>query len=138
MVATGHLAPDESIVLIDAALDLGVRRISVTHPEWGVTAMPVETQQALASRGAVFFERCLVSTEAGQPAGVSFETLVDQIRAVGCETTIAATDYGLPQHAAPVDGLRVYIARLLAAGFDEESVRQMVQTNPARLLGLEP
>jgi hypothetical protein len=134
ILATGHLSPEESRVLVEEALAAGVKRISVTHPEWGVTAMPVAVQRKLAPSGAVFFERCLVSTQPDLEATVPFETIVDQIRAVGVDTTIAATDYGLPQLSAPVDGLRDYASRLLQSGFAAADVRRMMRDNPARLL----
>jgi len=137
ILATGHLSPEESRVLVGEALAAGVRRISITHPEWGVTAMAVAVQQELASSGSVFFERCLVSTRPDLQATVPFEILVGQIRAVGVATTIAATDYGLPQLPTPLEGLTDYAARLLKSGFSAADVRRMVRDNPARLLRLD-
>jgi hypothetical protein len=137
ILATGHLSPDESRVLIEEALALGVRRISVTHPEWGVTAVPVAMQQQFAPSGAVFFERCLVSTQPDVPKHTVFATIADQIRAVGPATTIAATDYGMPHYPEPVVGMRALIQQLLGAGFNEHEVKLMVQGNPARLLNWE-
>lgn len=136
VLATGHLAPEESHILIEEARALGVRRISVTHPEWGVTAMPVAVQQALARDEGIFFERCLVSTRADLPFTVPFAEYVRQIRAVGVATTIAATDHGLPSLPTPVEGMATLVRQLLAAGFTAAEVRQMVQANPARLLKL--
>ena len=137
VLATGHLAPEESHVLIEEALARGVRRISVTHPEWGVTAFPIAMQQKLATTGAVFFERCLACTQPDVPKHVMFGTIVGQIRAVGPATTIAATDYGMPQYPEPVAGMRALIDQLLAAGFTEKEVKLMVQDNPARMLRWE-
>jgi hypothetical protein len=134
ILATGHLSPEESRVLVEEAQAAGVRRISITHPEWGVTAMPVAVQQHLAASGSVFFERCLVSTRPDLQATVPFEALVGQIRAVGVATTIAATDYGLPQLATPAEGMAEFATRLLQSGFSEVDVRRMVRDNPARLL----
>lgn len=136
ILATGHLSPEESRVLVEEALAAGVRRISVTHPEWGVTAMPVPMQQKLASSGFVFFERCLVSTRPDLEATVPFETLAAQIRAVGVDTTIAATDYGLPQLPTQAEGLADFAARLLHSGFTFAEVVRMLRDNPARLLRL--
>jgi hypothetical protein len=109
VLATGHLAPEESHVLIEEALARGVRRISVTHPEWSVTAVPITMQQELAATGAVFFERCLACTQPDVPKHATFDTIVGQVRAVGPATTIAATDYGMPQYPEPVDGMRALI-----------------------------
>lgn len=136
ILATGHLSPLESSVLIEEALAAGVRRISVTHPEWGATAMPVEMQQRFAQSGRVYFERCLVSAHPRAQQGVSFETIVRQIRTVGVDTTIAATDYGLPAALAPAEAMREYIRKLAEAGFSELEIKRMIQDNPARLLQL--
>jgi len=137
-LATGHLSPKESRILAAEALALGVRRISVTHPEWGATAMPVEVQKQLSAHAGVFFERCLVSTQPGLAYTVTFAELARQIREIGPATTIAATDHGLPSLPTPVEGMAAMIRQLLASGFNEAEVRMMVQTNPARLLKLDP
>lgn len=136
ILATGHLSAMESGILIEEALAAGVRRISVTHPEWGATAMPVAIQQRFAATGAVYFERCLISTQAGAMHAVPFETIVGQIRAVGVESTVAATDYGLPADLAPVEAMRFYIRKLAEAGFSHVEIRSMVRDNPSRLLQL--
>jgi Family of unknown function (DUF6282) len=136
ILATGHLSPQESEVLIEEALAAGVRRISVTHPEWGPTAMPVEMQQRFAPSGAVYFERCLISAQPGLKHTVLFETIAHQIRAVGIETTIAATDFGLKGAMTPVEAMRAYIRQLADAGFSPRDIQRMVRDNPARLLQL--
>ncbi len=136
ILATGHLSPLESSVLIEEALAAGVRRISVTHPEWGATAMPVEMQRRFAQSGAVYFERCLVSAHPGARYGVPFETITRQIRAVGVDTTIAATDYGLPAALAPSEAMSAYIQKLMEAGFNDVEIKRMIQDNPAQLLQL--
>src|SRR5712692_7880913 len=40
LLATGHLSPEEVDSLTARAIDIGVRRIVVTHPELPVVAMP--------------------------------------------------------------------------------------------------
>ncbi|HVF28284.1 MAG TPA: DUF6282 family protein [Pyrinomonadaceae bacterium] len=137
VLATGHLAPEESRVLVEAALTAGVKRISVTHPEWGVTSVSIELQSELRRMGdGVYFERCLVSTQTDLREYVPFERIAEQIRAVGVESTIIATDFGMPQYPTPVEGMKLYIERLRGAGFTEREIKMMCQDNPAALLGL--
>ena len=138
ILGTGHLAPEETALLVSEALAAGVERVLVTHPEWGVTAVPVAWQQAWAATGRVFFERCLVSTATSLPQHVPFSVIAEQIRAVGPETTVASTDYGLDRYPPPVEGLKTYVRQLSAAGFTDDEIRLMVQRNPAFLLKLEP
>jgi hypothetical protein len=137
ILATGHLSPAESELLIDVALEIGVTRVNVTHPEWPVTALPIAVQRRLAGTGRVFLERCLVATQPGAPAPIPFETIVSQIRATPIEQNIIASDFGMPQFPVPVEGMRMFIDQLLAAGFAEDEVRAMCHDNPARLLELE-
>jgi hypothetical protein len=137
ILATGHLSPLETETLCDAALEIGVARISVTHPEWPVTALPIAVQKRLAETGRVFLERCFVATQPGAPAPIPFAHLVEQIRATPLEQNVIASDFGMPQYATPVEGLRMFCEQLIAAGFRSTEVRAMCQANPARLLNWE-
>jgi hypothetical protein len=49
---------------------------------------------------------------------------------------VLSTDLGQPSTPAWVEGMKLYAERLRASGFSVDHVRQMMVTNPARLLGL--
>jgi len=133
ILGTGHLSPQESSVLIDAAHKAGVSKILVTHPEWGPTYHSWEAQKELAMRGDVFFERCFVSTT--HLCGcVPFETIERAIIETGVERTILSTDLGQPETPPPAEGLRLYAERLRSTGFSVDQIRTMMQANPERLL----
>ena len=133
ILGTGHLSPEETSVLIDAARRLSVSKILVTHPEWGPTYHSWEAQKELATRGDVFFERCFVSTT--HLCGcVPFETIERAIIETGVERTILSTDLGQPETPPPAEGLRLYAERLLSTGFSADQIRTMMQVNPERLL----
>ncbi|MBI4505410.1 MAG: cytosolic protein [Chloroflexi bacterium] len=134
VLATGHLAPAETLRLVEEAQRVGVRRIVVTHPELPLVGMSIADQQALAARG-VLMERCIRSvTATGDRSGV--RTIAENIRRVGVASTIAATDYGQPESPEPPQGLRIYAEELLGNGFHECELRAMLQDNPKRLLGM--
>jgi hypothetical protein len=133
ILGTGHLSPQETYVLIDAAQKAGVSKILVTHPEWGPTYHSWEAQKELAMRGDVFFERCFVSTT--HLCGcVPFETIERAIIETGVERTILSTDLGQPETPPPAEGLRLYAERLRSTGFSVDHIRTMMQANPDRLL----
>jgi len=133
ILGTGHLSPQETSVLIDAAQKLGGSKILVTHPEWGPTYHSWEAQKELATRAGVFFERCFVSTT--HLCGcVPFETIERAIAETGVEHTILSTDLGQPDTPPPAEGLRLYAERLRSAGFSVDQIRTMMQANPERLL----
>jgi hypothetical protein len=135
ILATGHLAVPEIQALVSAAQAAGVRRILVTHPEVPWVAMPASIQEELRSQG-VYFERCFVSTTPGG-GGVPLARIVADIRRVGVGSTVLATDLGQIENPLPVEGLRAYVAALLAEGLSEEDIRLMAGANPAWLLGLD-
>lgn len=125
ILATGHLSPEEGAALIRYAYAQGLRRLLVTHPDWGATRYPVELQRDLALYG-VFFERCY---EGGDMA-----VIAKAIRDVGVESTILASDLGQPDTPAPAEGMALFAGEMRARGFSEDDVRQMMVTNPAHLL----
>jgi len=135
ILATGHLSVRETLVLVTAAWEVGVRKIVITHPEMLWVDMPAAVQEELRDRG-VYFERCFVST---MPDGgrVPLARIVADIRRIGVTSTVLATDFGQAANPPPVAGLRAYFAALLAEGFSERDIRRMAGENPARLLNLE-
>lgn len=133
ILGTGHLSPRETSVLIDGALRFGVKKILVTHPEWGPTFHSCEEQKELAQRGNVFFERCFVSTT-HLCGNVPFETIERAIIETGVDRTILSTDLGQPETPPPAEGLRLYGERLRSTGFSVDQIRTMMQANPELLL----
>ena len=69
--------------------------------------------------------------------GAPFARIVAEIRRVGPESTVLATDFGKSPLPPPVEGMRAYIAALLAEGFSERDIQLMASENPSRLLGLD-
>jgi hypothetical protein len=57
------------------------------------------------------------------------------IRQVGPETTILATDLGQVTAPYPDEGMGIFAGKLLDNGFSEAEVRRMVRDNAAQLLG---
>lgn len=133
ILGTGHLSPEESFAVARSAQPLGVK-ILVTHPEWGPTLYSCEMQKDLARLGNVWFERCFVSTT-HLCGHVPLERIAGAIAAVGIDSTVLSTDLGQPETPPPVEGLRMYAERLRSSGFSPDQIRQMMQANPAFLLG---
>jgi len=69
--------------------------------------------------------------------GAPFARIVAEIRRVGPESTVLATDFGKSPLPPPVEGMRAYVAALLAEGFSERDIQLMASENPSRLLGLD-
>jgi len=131
-LATGHLDAREIVTVVEAALERGVREVLVTHPEFTSQRLPVDVQRHLAGRGALL-ERCFTTPHTGK---VSWQQLLDNIRAVGAAHSMLSSDLGQPFNPPVEDGLALLADRLLAEGFDEDEIRTMAVTNSRRVAGV--
>ena len=134
VLATGHVNPHTELEpLIQAATEAGVDRIVVTHPEFPTTYLTADEQVALAKYN-VYFERCFTQPYTQK---VSWEVVYENIRKVGPASTILSTDLG--QSTAPwvEEGIVIFIANLLGAGFTETEIQTMSHHNSGQMLGVE-
>ncbi len=134
-VATSHLDFEESKALVEEARRRGVEKIVATHVKFVTASMSVDEQRWMAERG-VFLELCYSSLS---PAwrSTSIEAVAGEVREVGPEHYILASDLGQIHNPPPPEGLRIYVMMLLERGFEPEEIRVMVKDNPERLLGLD-
>lgn len=133
LLATGHLARDEIFAVVDAAREMGVQQIVITHPEFPAQSLSVEDQTALAGRGALL-ERCMTTPHTGK---IAWERWIENIRACGPEHSVLSTDLGQVFNPPVEDGMGIMVDRLLQAGLDEEEVHVMAVTNTRRVAGVD-
>ena len=140
VLATGHSSPAESLLLIQAAKQRGISRIIVTHPLPPPVSMSIEEQQRAAGLGALL-EYPVGTALASNPqwdgtADAKLRAYVEAIRAVGPEHVVISSDLGQSMNPVHTDGMAVFLAKLLQAGFTKDEVDRMSKVNPAWLLGL--
>jgi hypothetical protein len=134
-LATGHVTPAETLLILAEAKRRGVTRAIVTHPllDPQFTFMTVpQLREAVALGG-------IVEITAGSlfRAGPGRQRVLDAVRELGPEAFFVASDSGLVGTPNHTDAL-VLAARVLREnGYDERALDVMFKHNPARLLGLE-
>jgi len=134
ILGTGHLSIDECRTLVTAAHGVGVRKILVTHPEWKVVNMPVKIQVELSEKGA-FMEHCYYATTS-LGGRLDPREIAAQIKAVGFEHCLMATDFGHKSIPSPIDGMKEYIENMMKCGISVEEIERMTKENPSNLLNL--
>lgn len=134
ILATGHLSKEEIFATVEYARQKGVSRIVITHPEYYVPNLDIESVVALAKEGATM-EFCAVSCGPMTPAS-SIERIKEMIDAVGPERAVIASDTGQPFSPKPPEALRVFAQCLFERGISEAAIRTMAIENPKRLLSL--
>lgn len=131
VLATGHISPPEMLPVVKAAREAGVQRIVITHPEFPTTLLSIDYQKEL-SRYDVLFERCFTTPYTNK---IDWEIVFENIRKVGPSSTILATDLGQTTNPGVPEGLAMFAGQMIDAGFSDNEVERMVQTNPGQLLG---
>lgn len=135
-LATGHVSPEESLVVVPEARRRGVPNVIVTHPELRCIGMSIEQQLELAQLENVWFERVLAVTLPTSD-DVPMAEIAESVRTVGVSSTIMATDFGQAHNAPPVAGLKVYIDRMRELGFSQDDLEAMTAVNPSAALSLD-
>jgi hypothetical protein len=131
VLGNGHLAPEETYAVLDALEEMGADvPYLVTHPESAFMRLSPEDQVDLAERGA-YLEKCYLPVTKGD---VSVETMVETIKEVSPERCVLSTDYGQPDNLSPPEGLWEFSERLVEAGLSTGDVATMALDTPQSLL----
>lgn len=130
ILATGHLGRHEIFPLVKDARAAGVKRIIVTHAEFPSQNLTAEEQIALADLGAII-EHCFTTYHTNK---CPWEMVFANIRAVGVERTMLATDLGQKTNPPVAEGYAAFAQRLLDAGFTGKEINHMAATIPASLV----
>lgn len=130
ILATGHLGRREIVALVQAARDMGLKKVLVTHAEFPSQNLTGAEQQELADMGAII-EHCFTTTYTNK---APWDAVFANIRKTGVSRTVISTDLGQTINPPVADGFAMFAQRLLDAGFSTDDVRTMAVTNPTRLV----
>src|SRR5215471_10734735 len=135
VLATGHIAPEEALSLLDEARRQQVQHMVVTHAMNDPVLMTIPQMQEAKKHGA--FIEFVGGSLAGSDAPARMDRFANAIRQLGPESCIMSSDLGQRGNALPPDGFAAFISALRTRGFSEQETDTMSKRNPARLLGLE-
>jgi hypothetical protein len=130
ILATGHLGRGEIFPLVRAARQAKIQKIIITHAEFPSQNLTAEEQAELAGTGA-YIEHCFTTMHTGK---APWNQVLQSIRKVGPERCVLSTDLGQPINPPVAEGFAIFAQRMLDGGFAASEVRRMTVTNPASLL----
>jgi len=133
-LATGHVTPAETLMIMREARRRGVERIIVTHPllDAQFTLMSLDELEEAVDLGG-YIEITASSFFRGEEGR---RRALEVLREIGPERCFVSSDSGLigtPNHP---DALAMAARILREEGFSEEALDLLFKDNPARLLGL--
>jgi hypothetical protein len=133
-LATGHVTPEETLMILAEARKRGIERTIVTHPllDPQFTFMTVpQLREAVALGGVIEITAGSLFRD-----GPGRARVLEALRAIGPQSFFVGSDSGLTGSPNHTDAL-VLAARVLRDnGFDEAALDTLFKANPARLLGL--
>ena len=130
ILATSHLSHEETFALVKGAKEANVERIIITHVDFPTTFYTVEEQKELAKYGA-YMEHCYTTFATGK---VDFDVTAEQIRAIGPDRVVVATDLGQSTAPYPDEGMVIFAEKLREKGFSDADIRTMTVDNPTKLV----
>jgi hypothetical protein len=128
----GHLPAEEIDVLIPGALEAGVTRIVVSHPDFVLGASPAHIGDWCGK--GVFVEHCLAMLVGREPKAEPFTRIAEFYRAAGAGQTIFSSDLGQKNNPLPVTAYRRMVRVLLDEGIAPADIKAMTGGNAAQLL----
>ena len=130
ILATGHLAPFESLALLRAASNMGIRRSIVSHVSFPVTRAELELQREYLACGAML-EHCYYTPYYHL---CDWEEILESIRQAGAGHILLSSDLGQIQSPYPEEGMKQFVEKLHESGISAGDIRQMIVANPRELL----
>ena len=134
VLATGHVAAREGLMMLREGRRQGVQHMVVTHAMNPPISMSVAQMQEAAKLGA--FIEFTGSSLKTPDADARMGRFAEAIRKVGPEFCILSSDLGQQGNALPPDGFGAFLMAQRGKGFTAQEVDRMAKQNPARLLGL--
>ncbi len=138
VLASGHISPQETLVLAEEAQQIGFAKLVITHAlQSQLVDSALSSDEILQlAQGGAFIEH---SFWGWMPAVSQADPkkIIESIKATGAERCILSSDFGQIYHPPAPEGFRLFIATLLRKGLSENEIDLMVKANPKRLLGLD-
>lgn len=139
--ATGHASPEECLVLVRKANEVGLKRVVVTHANSFIWTMTPDQIRQCMDSGA-YVEYCYLPCLWGEGSKMpqyERQSIKDFVAFAGIdpERSFISTDLGQAVMPHPIDGMRECIQNLQSEGMSQHDIDLLVRRNPAWLIGLD-
>lgn len=136
VLGTGHGTAWEIGHLVEKALEVGVKRILVNHPQFHIGAT-YEQMAEWAGLGAFIEMNVCVFTSGSRLGSLDDQVIAGMLKAVPLERLILDSDMGQRGNGSPVEGMYRFIRLLMDKfGLSEADINRIAKENPAALLGV--
>ncbi len=130
VLSIGHHSTRERFIILDAAIEAGVKRIEIVHPFQPYVKMTIDQAKMAADKGAYIGHYCC----GFDPLIWSLEETIQAIKTIGADHIVLGTDCGNWKLPPPAENYRRYLGVLLEAGIPEADVEKMAKLNAQKLI----
>jgi hypothetical protein len=131
ILATGHLDRQETLMVVEHAHAMGIRRIIMTHPLFQATELDPKTMAQMWTRYGAYSELCFSNLAMDH---LTYEQYLAVIEAVGPQGVLLSSDVGQVFSPPVGEALREFFDEFQKRGVKEDAIIQMAVLNPNRLL----
>jgi hypothetical protein len=132
VLATGHVSGAEVAWLLDRATRAGVRRVLMTHPGYTVPSIPAREARDLAELSGALVE--ITCYQLLHQPGCTAAALAAYVRTVGIERCVLSSDAGQPDSPSPPEALQLLIDALAGQGLDRGALVAAASERPRGLV----
>lgn len=136
-LGTGHGTAWEVDHLVEKAVELGVKKILVNHPQFHIGAT-YEQMTKWANMGAYIELNVCVFKSCSKLGPLEDDIIGEMLKAVPLDKIVLDSDMGQNGNGSPVEGMYRFIQLLMNKfGLSEDDINLIAKKNPAILMGLE-
>lgn len=136
VLGTSHLSPEEIFIVVDCAKNMGLNRITVTHPEFWIVGMNHEDQIKIVKDYDVLLERCYAQPLGGGTYKSNLADNLEIIHKIGENNIIVDTDGGQVENPNWEIAFEEYMQYLFDHGITKEQLETMTIKNASSLLNI--
>lgn len=130
ILATGHISWKETKQLIKGAMNIGIKKIIITHPIYQKINMPISEQVNFAKKGC-FIEVCYSMYSIDK---IPISKIAYQIKKIGPNNIILSSDVGQKFSPNPDIALKMFSKLLIKEGITLEMLYLMLVENPRGII----
>lgn len=128
IIATSHLSAEEGIALCEAAHEIGVKKVLITHPFFMVPEYSLDQLKKAVSFGATA-EFCASAALNPVPKAIPFSWYIDAINEIGADHIVIGSDCGQARKTYPPETIRMFAQTLNYKGISDTDIHKMLVTN---------
>lgn len=130
ILATGHISWQESEKLVQESIDIGIKKIIITHPIYQKINMSINMQKELGIMGC-FIEVCYSMYSIDK---IPISKIAYQIKKIGPKNIILSSDVGQKFSPNPNKALYNFSNLLFQEGITLEMLYRMLVENPKKII----